>query len=156
MDWVIWAFPLAAIVHVTEEYYLPGGFPEFMRRAVPGFAPFVTSRFAIFINGLLILLCAAAALAGSRNPVFSLSIASLLLFNGLMHIGSAVRFRRYVPGLVSGLLLYIPLSIRASLLFIAAGSVSTSDLFVAAFLGILYQAIPIGYLFLASRRGTAE
>ena len=150
MDWIFLAFLGAAVLHVFEEYFYPGGFPGFMKKSSPPLAPFITKNFSILINGLFLVLCTLGAFFRSDALVFSLSIGSLLLFNGLTHLAVSLRARSYAPGMVSGLLLYIPLGITAYILFLRSGQISVSQALVSSLLGITYQVIPIGYLGLAS------
>ena len=150
MNWIFYTFIAAGMLHVLEEYFYPGGFPNFMKRMSPAFAPFVTTSFAIIINGLFLLLCVLAAVIGKSALVFSLSIASLLFTNGLVHILGSMRARRYAPGLITGVLLYIPLGITAYSLFWNSGELSINQGIVSFLLGLAYQVVPIGYLGLAS------
>jgi hypothetical protein len=155
MNWVFLAFVGAAVIHVLEEYFYPGGFPDFMKASFPAFAPFVTTSFAILINGLFLVLCLQGAILGRSAPVFSLSIASLLVFNGLTHLAGSLRARRYAPGLISGLLLYLPLGITAYVFFLRSSQVSVMQTLLSILLGLAYQAVPVGYLGLASLRRRA-
>jgi hypothetical protein len=150
MDWIFSAFVGAAFLHVLEEYFYPGGFPDFMKRTSPAFAPFITTNFAILINGLFLVLCSLGAIVGMDALVFSLSIAGLLTFNGLTHLMGSLRARRYAPGLISGLLLYIPLGITAYAFFLRSGQLSIAQAILSGLLGMAYQIVPIGYLGLAS------
>jgi membrane-bound metal-dependent hydrolase YbcI (DUF457 family) len=86
MNWVFYALLGAVILHVVEEYAFPGGFPAFMKKMARPFAPYVTTGFAIAINGLFLLLCLAAALITRDAMVFRLSIAALCGINGLTHL----------------------------------------------------------------------
>jgi len=113
MSWIYYGFLIAAILHVLEEFVYPGGFMGFMKKMAPPFAPFITPTFAIVINGLFLLLCLVAALIGRIAPVLVLSIAALLGINGMTHALGAIRARRYAPGMLSGVLLYLPLAILA-------------------------------------------
>ena len=150
MDWIFLAFVGAAVLHVLEEYFYPGGFPDFMKKSSPIFAPFVTTSFAILINGLFLVLCILGAFFGKRALVFGLSIGNLLVFNGLTHLAGSLRAGRYAPGLISGLLLYLPLGVMAYVLFLRSGQLSVNNALLSALLGLAYQAVPIGYLGLAS------
>ena len=150
MNWIYWTFLGAAILHILEEYVFPGGFMTFMQQSVPRFAPQITTHFSILINGLFLSLCILAVIIGSDQPVFGLSIAWLLLFNGLIHIASSWRSRAYTPGSISSLVLYIPLSIIGFVLIIAHGAVDFGGVLAAILLGIFYQLVPVGYLALAS------
>jgi hypothetical protein len=143
MNWIFWAFIVAAVIHIVEEYKYPGGFSDAMKKLNPRFAPFVTVKFAVVINGLFLLVCLAGAIVGDKSLVFSLSVASLLLFNALMHIGGTIRMKRYVPGAVSGVLLYLPFSLYVYYLFVNSGQLSLLDGIVSILLGVLYQAVPI-------------
>ncbi len=45
------------------------------------------------------------------GPQFGLAAAYLMLVNAISHIGAAARLRRYNPGLVTAILLFLPLSL---------------------------------------------
>jgi hypothetical protein len=148
MDWIFDALLAAAVVHVLEEYVYPGGFSETLKRFLPKSAHLVTPRFSVIINGLFILLCILGAAVGRDNLMFSLSVASLLFINSCAHIGRTVLARAYTPGLVSSLLLYIPLSSYAYYLFLSSGDITLPGSIISGLLGALYQAVPVGYLLL--------
>ncbi len=150
MNWIFSAFVVAAVIHVLEEYAYPGGFSDWMRSLNPRFAPWITARFAVIINGLFLMLCVMGAVVASKSLVFSLSVASLLFFNGLTHLAGTIRAKRYAPGVVSGVLLYVPLSLYAFYLFASAGRLTLAGSAIAGLVGVLYQAVPIGYLGLSS------
>jgi hypothetical protein len=150
MNWIFQAFVGAAVLHVLEEYFYPGGFPDFMKKSSPIFAPFVTTTFAILINGLFLVLCVLGAIFGRSALVFGLSIGSLLVFNGLTHLGGSLRARKYAPGMISGLLLYLPLGLTAYVLFLRSGQLSVPQALHSVALGFAYQIIPVGYLGLAT------
>jgi hypothetical protein len=151
MNWIFSAFVVAAVIHVLEEYAYPGGFSDWMRSLNPRFAPWITARFAVIINGLFLLLCVMGAMVASKGLVFSLSVASLLFFNGLIHLAGTIKAKRYAPGVISGVLLYMPLSLYAFYLFASAGRLTLAGSAIAGLVGVLYQAVPIGYLGLSSR-----
>ncbi len=152
MDWVFTAFVGAAVVHVVEEFVYPGGFMDVMKRLNPQFTPFVTVRFSVVINGLFLSLCVLAAIVGENSLIFGLSVTSLLFINALVHMGATLRARAYTPGIISSILLYLPLSLYAYYVFISSGQIAWPELATSGLLGILYQAVPIGYLLLSSAR----
>lgn len=149
MNWVFDVFLLVSLVHMGEEYFYPGGFLDFMKRLNPRVAPRATPGAAVVINGLQLVLCILALIVKNSNLVFSLSIAGLLFVNGLMHIMGSIRVRGYAPGLVTGILLYLPFSIYGYSVFLNSGQLTFFEGFVTVVLGILYQAVPIGYLALS-------
>jgi hypothetical protein len=152
VNWVFWAFVGAAAIHVVEEYKYPGGFIELMRRLNPMWAPLVTVKFAAIINALFLLLCVVGALMASKVLLFSLSVAGLLFVNTLSHIMGAVRVKGYAPGVVSAVLLYLPLSSYAYYHFVSSGQLSVQGGIVSGLLGALCNAVPVVYLVL-SRAG---
>jgi hypothetical protein len=150
MDWVFGGFLAASVVHMVEEYFYPGGFMGLMKRFNPRFARFVTVPMAVVINGLQLLLCLIAVVVGRKLPIFSMSVAGLLFFNALMHVGGCVRTRGYAPGVITGVLFYLPLSIYAYTLFLSSSLLTWAGVIITGVLGLIYQAIPIGYLAFAS------
>lgn len=150
MKWIFIAFLAASMIHMGEEYFYPGGFMDVMKQVNPKFAPLVTARMAVVINGLQLLLCLAAIAVGENAPAFSMSVAALLFINGLVHIVGCFRVNRYVPGAITGTLIYIPLSVYAYYLTLSSGQLTRNGLIVTAVLGLLCQAVPIGYFVMAS------
>ncbi|HEX6791421.1 MAG TPA: hypothetical protein VF247_08945 [Candidatus Krumholzibacteria bacterium] len=57
MDWLFGAPLAAARLHITEEFFLPGGFADWDRRYRPALARSITTRFHVIINALLLVLC---------------------------------------------------------------------------------------------------
>lgn len=127
MSSVFWIFVLTSLVHVGEEYFFPGGFIQNVQRLNLRYAAFFTVPFAIAVNTAFILLVLAGALVGERSLVFSLSIAALLLINGIVHLAGTIITRHYQPGVISGLLLYMPLSITAFFLYFSTGRIEVGE-----------------------------
>ena len=96
------AFLIVSAIHMVEEYFYPGGFMDTIKRLNPRFAPFVTVPRAIIINSLQLALCGIAMCVGKSTTVFRLSVAGLLLLNGLVHIAGCIRARGYSPGVITG------------------------------------------------------
>ena len=143
MSLVFWIFVLASLVHVGEEYFFPGGFLQSVQRLNLRYAAFFTVPFAIAVNTAFILLVLAGALVGERSLVFSLSIAALLLINGIAHLTGTIITRHYQPGVISGLLLYMPLSVTAFFLYFSTDRIEVEGILFAGLLGLLYQLIPL-------------
>ena len=150
MQWVFTAFLIVSIFHMGEEYFYPGGFMDFMKRLNPGFAPLVTVPMAVIINGLQLVLCVVAMWVGRTFPIFSMSVAGLLFINGLTHMLGCVKVKGYVPGVITGLLLYLPISIYAYYLLITSGQLTLNGVLITGLLGLLFQAVPISYFGLTS------
>jgi hypothetical protein len=155
MTWIFVGFLIASMLHMVEEFFFPGGFMTVMKRMNPTFAPFVNVPAAVVINGLQLMLCIIVIFVGRSNLAFSLSAASLLFINGLMHLGGAIRLKGYAPGVITGSVLYLPLSVFAFYYFMTSGELTMLDAITAAWLGMLYQIVPLAYFMvmkLLSRR----
>ena len=137
MNWILWAILIAALLHIVEEYW--GGWLDWVQHYVPG----VTLLHFVFVNVVFVFLCVAGAVVGTRNIVFSLSIASLVFINALMHIIPTVLQKHYSPGVVTALLFYIPLAIYAYILAFERRELSFIKGGTAIILGAFWMAIPI-------------
>jgi Protein of unknown function with HXXEE motif len=151
VHWVFWAMAGAAVVHVAEEYLF--GFIDFTRDLGWRFAAGMDLVAFIVVNAIFILLCVTGALVGLEKPVFSLSIAALFLINTVMHLVPMAIVRRYSPGVVSAVFLYVPLAIYAFYVVDEAGKLSTLTVIGAFLLSFLWLAFPIGASFIRSARG---
>ena len=150
MDLIFSAFFVVSILHMGEEYFYPGGFMNVMRSLNPKFAPLVTKTMAIIVNSLQLVLCIVVILIGENNLILSMSLAALLFINSLVHMGGCIKAKGYAPGVITGTLLYLPLSIYAYFHFARSGQLNMSGVIITGMLGLLYQSIPIVYLALAS------
>jgi hypothetical protein len=155
VNWIFVAFLITSLLHMVEEYFYPGGFIDIMKRFNPKFAPYVTISMAVVINGLQLLLCGIAIVVGRSVPIFGMSVAALLILNGLTHVAACVSTRRYVPGVATGLALYIPVSVYAYYLYIGPGIAAAGDVTISGALGLLYQVVPVAYLGVRSARRNA-
>lgn len=102
-----WLFPLAYLIHIAEEYW--GGFPVWISRFWG-----VESSSANFLswNGaawVLMTVGVALALKTKSFRWLLVSFGTVVLINGTAHALASITTRSYSPGLVSGLLLFIPL-----------------------------------------------
>ena len=141
MTWLWWAPLGAATLHIGEEFVFPGGFPEWDRMYRPQIRKSITKRFHIVINALLIGFCLTVAqAAGTAQGVAAwLTLAALLLGNAIFHLVGTVKTRRYSPGLVTGLALYVPMAIVGYVHFLRTRQASWGTAAVAALLGSSYQ-----------------
>ena len=162
VETVFWLVVAAAVVHVLEEYFK--GFIDWMKNYSPkGFIDWTKSSspkditlLFIIVNSLFIILCVLAAIVNKAIPFFSLSVAGLLFINALIHISATIRFRRYAPGTVSSILLYVPLSFYAYYLYAEAGLLTLTDFTPSVILALVWQALPIGYQVIRMRLKTRK
>ena len=159
MNWLWWAPLFAAILHITEEFVWPGGFGDWDRSYRPQIRQSITPRLHVIINFLLIALCMSVGLTGlgKAGVTFGgmhLRIAIPSNYAGASWIALAafcysqtllftfvgtVQTERYSPGLVTGILLYIPLAIFGCWHLVSGSQVSFGTALVAAALGGSYH-----------------
>ena len=100
---------VAYLSHLAEEWF--GGFPAWTRAVLGNGVS--AERFAL-VNGIGLLLFATLTLVALRSPSmvwFYTSFAALTGINGVLHALATLAFGRYSPGTITGLLLYLPLSV---------------------------------------------
>jgi len=146
IDWVFVALPIAAVVHVFEEYVYPGGFAEALSRLLPRATALFTTKFHLVVNGLLIVLCLFSAFIGRANLVLSLSVFGLVFTNAVLHIRGAIVTKGYYPGVISGVLIYLPLTLYAYFVFLSSQQISWLQAGFSFLLGVLYMGALMVYV----------
>jgi hypothetical protein len=105
----VWLFPPTYALHLWEEYFIAGGFTAWTERALG--LQFSAPEFVAWNSCALGLMCVGAWLA-ARDPklrFIEIALAIAVLGNVAAHVvGSAVTWT-YSPGLVTGVVLWIPL-----------------------------------------------
>jgi hypothetical protein len=140
---LLWLFVPAYLAHVGEEWL--GGFPEWIATVVGRSLPAATF---FVVNGVALVLLIAGLRAAIRTEKYgwiAVAVATVALVNTLAHAGGAALTGSYSPGLITAVVLYVPLGslvmIRAldhaprALLArgIAAGLLIHAGVFVVAF-----------------------
>lgn len=104
-------FPITLPIHIAEEFWGGEGFLSWNARAT-GAVFSVTKFFTLVTVGFLLVLI--GVLLARRYPkmrwIIS-ALATIFVINGFSHLIATLTQHRYSPGLVSGLLLWIPFSI---------------------------------------------
>jgi Protein of unknown function with HXXEE motif len=140
-----WSLTIAAVIHIFEEFVFPGGFKAWWCAYRPDIAASVTNRFLVVINVVLVLFSANVALAAQvrrGNGVAAwLALAALLAENAVFHIVGAIQTRRYSPGMISGILLYIPLALYGYAYFLRVGRVTPLTAAIAGAIGGSYYFV---------------
>jgi hypothetical protein len=136
---LFWLLPLAAILHIVEEFVFPGGFAAWYRNYQASLAASFTSRYLVIVNVVLVVLCILPLLLDSLNGVaLWLSMAAVVFFNSFFHIRSAIKTKRYSPGVVTSVFVYIPLVIYGNWYFLTSGRTSIEQEVVSFAVGIGY------------------
>ena len=131
---------LAVAAHLVEEFVWPGGFGNWYRAYRPARASSVTTGYLVRINALFFAIALLPAIL-SPSPyavAFWLVVASIGVSNAAFHLYASWTRRRYSPGVVTGVLVYLPLALVGYREFIATG---------AAPMNVIVQAVLIGPAF---------
>ena len=141
MTWIFWAPLCAAILHIFEEFVLPGGFAAWYRRYRPEIQKSITPRFLVIINALLLMLCYNVVALRSRPEGVGLwlMVTALLASNAIWHVVGAVKTRSYSPGIITGLLLYVPLAFYGYAWFLRSEEASVATAIIAFAVGGSYH-----------------
>jgi hypothetical protein len=105
-----WLFPSTYFVHVIEEYLGGGALSAPPLARLKGID--LSSRQFLIVNGIAFLLMI-LGISLSRKFKFPewllVCLGTVVLINGLSHTVSSLTMSEYNPGLITGVLLFIPL-----------------------------------------------
>jgi hypothetical protein len=110
-DGIVWLLPLFYAFHLIEEYYGGEGLPSWLSDV---FSVNLSQTDFLAINAVAftIVLLIAILHAYIRKIHFIVAVVGIVFFlNGIIHTLSSLFTMTYSPGMISGILLYIPLGI---------------------------------------------
>ena len=133
--------PAAVCLHVFEEFVFPGGFGGWYRDYKPELAGGMTAKFFFRINAALIAGTLWTGLAGPSHAGFIwwLIFAGIIGTNAGFHLKGMLAMKRYSPGVISSVLLYLPLAVTGLVVFLRDGDVSPVNAFLALLAGPAYH-----------------
>ena len=132
---VVLIMPLAYAFHVLEESF---GFPQWVSKNFT--ITFTTSQFRRN-NLLFFAISIFIALIVYKLPrkfmvfIFLSWVAGLFFHNALFHIGTTVYFQNYSPGLISSIIIYVPLSLIYYKLVSSEGVLTKFEIIFSFILG---------------------
>lgn len=103
-----WLLPGAYALHILEEWI--GGFPEWLARVAGGSLPRPAFVAINLVTLLLMLAATRASIADEKRGWLSTGVATVLFVNALAHILGSLVTSSYSPGLLTSVVLYLPLS----------------------------------------------
>jgi len=151
--WLVFALPIAFGLHVCEEFAFPGGYPEWAVRFHPERARAMTTSHFYRVNiigGLAALGASLGAFDYSGGYSYIgvrvwLVMLATLVVNAVGHVSGAVASKRYCPGVVTSVVLFLPLAVAGTRVLVGSGVVGV--LSAAAFVAVGVPA----YLYLIGR-----
>jgi hypothetical protein len=104
---LLWLLVAAYAIHVAEEWF--AGFPAWVAQIVS--RPMPPAAFVIInaVAMLLMVIGVRAAIRNEANGWIAVTIATIVLVNTASHLLGALVTQGYAPGLISAVVLYIPL-----------------------------------------------
>lgn len=142
-----WLAPVAYAAHFVEEYI---GFPRWVSaHFATSFSQAQFQRNGAIFMATLVGLCVLVSRLRRKTAVllFLTYVAGLFLHNGIFHLGATALLQTYSPGLATGLLLHLPLSLLLASTALREGLVSRSRALVAFVVGgIVHYAFIAGQL----------
>lgn len=139
---LIWLLPVAFIIHVVEEYLT--GYPAYAEAVTghPMALPMFLGSNLLFIL-IMTLLTRWAARTRKPDAVFWTLVwaAANLFWNFVYHGVAVMAHDRYSPGLVTGTLIYLPLSILVWRAALAEQQITTGRLTAAIALGGMIMGV---------------
>jgi hypothetical protein len=108
----LWLFPATYIVHILEEALAGERFHRWIGRVLHRA---LTLRAFLALNAVLLAAMVAATIAIRAGRAFWLlpCLGAITAINGIGHAAGTALTRRYSPGTVSGLVLWLPLGLAA-------------------------------------------
>jgi hypothetical protein len=136
----LWLPFLAIAAHLFEEFVWPGGFPQWYRTYPPGYTATVTARFLLLVNAVFVGLALLPPLLGTtpRGFAYWAVVAAIAGANGVFHLRATMRTGSYSPGVVTGLVLYLPLAVIGVAYLLRLHLVAITTVVQAALIAIAY------------------
>jgi hypothetical protein len=137
----LWLPAAAVALHLCEEFVWPGGFADWYRQYPPGQHFVVTTRLLIIVNAVFVGLALLPPLLGPtpRGLAFWLVVAAVAAVNAVFHIIATVRTRTYSPGVVTSVVLYLPLALVGGAWLVRDHRVAFSTVAQAIIAAAAYQ-----------------
>lgn len=107
--WVT-VFPLTYVVHIAEEYWAGERFYNWLSRVADAH---MTKDSFLLLNGsfMLVMIVAVSIASWRKDHRILLVLASIVLINSLLHVFGSIFTASYSPGLVSAVVLWLPLAV---------------------------------------------
>ena len=135
----LWLFPVTYLIHLAEEYWGGEGYSAYLFR-LRGVHLSPTRFLAFQWLGVALIVAGVIISQQFKFPRFMLCLlGALVLSNGITHTVTALRHGGYGPGLVSSMLIWIPLGLVT--LFRLLGQMSSVRYVVAMTIGFATNGI---------------
>jgi uncharacterized protein with HXXEE motif len=112
-----WLFPITYLLHICEEYWGGEGYSAYLLR-LRGIQFSPTRFLVVQAIGLALMIVGIILARRLQFPnQLSVILGAVVLVNGLTHTILSLAYAEYVPGLITSILLWIPLGIATLIAF---------------------------------------
>jgi len=134
-----WALTVAYSAHILEEYILDWKtWAEQTSGLKMDWPEFFVANFAVIILGI------SCSVVGFECPVFAYLFVGLATVNAVFaHIGTTIVKRRFSPGLITSIILFIPICTWAYIVADQKGILTTPFMLISLVGGFLIMSFPV-------------
>ena len=154
-EWYYWFSIPLYMFHQFEEYVCPGGFKEELNRILSKNQPnqeILTNKLVLIVNiGFVWILNLVLIILSAISVIFPIILMTIVCFNGIVHVLSSIRFRKYNPGLVISIVGNIPLGLYVLFGLGITGNASIVELSIGIVIGIVLHMLLFIMLFLRTK-----
>ncbi len=137
---------IVSIIHVIEEYFFDWiNFVNENKNVLNLNINSIKKFDFILVNSVFIILVIIANIVHEKHEIFSLSIVFLIMINTIFHVVPSIKLKKYMPGLISALFGYMPLSIITVVIFTFENNLSLFQVIISFLIGMLIMALPCVY-----------
>jgi len=134
-----WVLTVAYSAHILEEYILDWqGWAEKTSNIKMKWSEFFVANFAVIVLGI------SCSSVGYTCPLFSYMFVGLAAVNAIFaHIGTTVIKRKFSPGLLTSVFLFIPICVWAYAIAAQRGILTASFMAITLSGGFVIMSFPI-------------
>ncbi len=154
-EWLYWFSLPLYMFHQFEEYVYPGGFKEELNEMLTqgkSDKEVLTNKLVLTVNiGFIWILNSVLIILAGISVIFPIILMTVVLFNGIVHLISSLRFQKYNPGLVVSVIGNLPLGLYVLIGLGLTGTASSIELIIGIIIGCVIHLLLFVVLF--SKRG---
>lgn len=134
-----WVLTIAYSAHILEEYMLDWrGWAKDMSNLDLKWSEFLVANFAVIIMGI------SCSVVGYNCPVFAYLFVGLATVNAIFaHIGTTIVKRRFSPGVITSVFLFLPICAWAYIIAGEKGILTLPFLLITLTGGFLIMSFPV-------------
>lgn len=135
----LWVLVVAYSAHIMEEFFLNWReWAESISKFQLSWTEFFVANFAVIILGFC------CALVGYHKPLFSFIFVGLALTNAVFaHLATTIFTRVFSPGLITSLILFIPISLWAYIDALNKNFINLKFILLTLLAGLIVMGYPM-------------